>query len=139
MGMFNIALIGILLCATSHTQARTLISVADIAEQSIPGVVNIRTTQYVPNKDPALDLYQYFLNGRAPQNQSTHAVGSGVIINKQGHVLTNAHVIENANVIEILMAKSKQKLRAKVLGIDPKTDLALLKLDGNVPLSPLDL
>ncbi len=119
--------------------ARSLISVADIAEQSIPGVVNIRTTQYVPNKDPALDLYQFFLNGRPPQNQSTHAVGSGVIINKQGHVLTNAHVIENASVIEILLAKNKQKLRAKVLGVDPKTDLALLKMDGNVPVTPLDL
>ena len=122
-----------------HVAARSLISVADIAEQAIPGVVNIRTTQYIPNKDPALDLYQFFLSGRAPQNQSTHAVGSGVIINKQGHVLTNAHVIEGANVIEILLAKSKKKLHAKVLGVDPKTDLALLKLDGNVALTPLDL
>ena len=122
-----------------HVAARSLISVADIAEQAIPGVVNIRTTQYIPNKDPALDLYQFFLSGRAPQNQSTHAVGSGVIINKQGHVLTNAHVIEGANVIEVLLAKSKKKLHAKVLGIDPKTDLALLKLDGNVALTPLDL
>jgi serine protease Do len=122
-----------------HGFARSLISVADVAEQSIPGVVNIRTTQYVPNKDPALDLYQFFLNGRAPQNLSTHAVGSGVIINKQGHILTNAHVIEGANVIEVLLAKNKQKLRAKVLGADPKTDLALLRLDGNVSLAPLDL
>lgn len=94
-----------------HVAARSLISVADIAEQAIPGVVNIRTTQYIPNKDPALDLYQFFLSGRAPQNQSTHAVGSGVIINKQGHVLTNAHVIEGANVIEILLAKSKKTPR----------------------------
>ena len=124
---------------TDNAMARSLISVADVAEQSIPGVVNIRTTQYVPNKDPALDLYQFFLNGRAPQNLSTHAVGSGVIINKQGHILTNAHVIDGANVIEVLLAKNKQKLRAKVLGVDPKTDLALLRLDGNVPLSPLDL
>lgn len=130
---------GILFCSSLSVQARTLLSVADIAEQAILGVVNIRTTQYVPNKDPALDLYQYFLNGRAPLNQSTHAVGTGVIINKQGHVLTNAHVIENASVIEILLGKNKQKLRAKVLGVDPKTDLALLKLDGNAALSPLNL
>ena len=127
------------LAVTGEALGRTLISVADIAEQSIPGVVNIRTTQYVPNKDPALDLYQFFLNGRAPQNLSTHAVGSGVIISKQGQILTNAHVIENANVIEVLLAKSKQKFRAKVVGIDPKTDLALLKMDGNIALQPLDL
>lgn len=119
--------------------SRSLVSVADVAEQTIPGVVNIRTTQYIPNKDPALDLYQFFLHGRAPQNQSTHSVGSGVIIDKQGHVLTNAHVIDGANVIEVLVSTSKKKLRAKVLGVDAKTDLALLKLDGNVALVPLNL
>jgi serine protease Do len=120
-------------------QGRTLISVADVAEKAIPGVVNIRTTQYTPNKDPALDLYQFFLNGRAPLNLSTHAIGSGVIINNQGHVLTNAHVIEGASVIEVILAKSKQKLTAKVLGTDPKTDIALLKISGNNALTPLKL
>ncbi len=118
---------------------RALVSVADVAEQAIPGVVNIRTTQYTPNKDPALDLYQYFLNGRTPQNQSTHAVGSGVIINKQGHILTNAHVIDHASIIDVILAKNKKKLRAKVIGIDPKTDLALLKITTNDNLTPLDL
>lgn len=126
-----------ILCQTNSAEGRMLVSFADVAEKAIPGVVNIRTTQYTPNKDPALDLYHFFLNGRPPLNLSTHAVGSGVVINRQGHVLTNAHVIEGANVIEVLVAKNKQKLTAKVLGVDPKTDLALLKITGNVGLTPL--
>ena len=47
---------------TAQAYARNFVSVADIAENANAGVVNIRTTQYVPNKDPALDLYQFFLN-----------------------------------------------------------------------------
>jgi serine protease Do len=124
---------------SSSAEAKILLSFADVAENAIPGVVNIRTTQYTPNKDPALDLYQFFLNGRPPTNLSTHSVGSGVVINKQGHILTNAHVIEGANVIEVLLAKNRQKLTAKVLGTDLKTDLALLKISGNVGLVPLQL
>ncbi|MEI6832640.1 MAG: trypsin-like peptidase domain-containing protein [bacterium] len=123
----------------SSVEAKMLLSFADVADNAIPGVVNIRTTQYTPNKDPALDLYQFFLNGRPPTNLSTHSVGSGVVINKQGHILTNAHVIEGANVIEVLLAKNRQKLTAKVLGTDLKTDLALLKISGNVGLVPLQL
>jgi serine protease Do len=129
-----------LLLVLSHKAlARALMSVADIAEQSVNGVVNIRTTQYTPKKDPELDLYQFFLNGRIPQNQATHAIGSGVIVDRVGYILTNHHVIDGASSIEILLAKGKQKYQAKVIGTDPKTDLALLKIEANVKLSPLDL
>ncbi len=120
-------------------EARVLMSVADIAEIATPSVVNIRTTQYTPNKDPNLDLYQFFLNGRIPQNVTTHSVGSGVLINKQGHILTNYHVIESAASIEILLAKNKRKYQAKVVGSDPKTDLALLKIEANTLLKPIDM
>lgn len=123
----------------SVASARTLMSVADVAEQAVKGVVNIRTTQYVPNKDPNLDLYQFFLNGRIPQNQATHSVGSGAIIDRKGHILTNYHVIEGASTIEVLLSTGKQRLHTKIVGTDPKTDLALLQLDGNVAYVPLDL
>lgn len=122
-----------------HAHARVLMSVADVAEQAVKGVVNIRTTQYVPNKDPNLDLYQFFLNGRIPLNQATHSVGSGAIIDRKGHILTNYHVIEHASSIEILLASGKQKHRAKIVGTDPKTDIALLQIDANIPFVPLDL
>jgi serine protease Do len=61
-----------------------------------------------------------------------------VVADKRGYILTNNHVIEDANVIEVLFAKSKRKARAKVIGVDPKTDLALLKIPGGQDLVPLE-
>jgi serine protease Do len=123
--------------------ARVFTTFADIAERAIPGVVNIRTTSYVAKKDPSLDLYQFFLKGMIPKSATTHSVGSGVVIDKSGRLLTNLHVISDASVIEVLFAKSKRKARAKVVGTDLKTDLALLQVetgdDGPGPLTALDL
>jgi serine protease Do len=120
-------------------QSKTLVSVADVAEMVMPSVVNIRTTQYTPNKDPNLDLYQFFLGGKIPQNQSSHSVGSGVLVDTAGHILTNFHVIEGASSIEVLLAANKKKYQAKVVGSDPKTDLALLKIEANTKLKPIDI
>jgi len=119
--------------------ARVYESFADVAARAIPGVVNIRTTTYVGNKDPALDLYQFFLKGVIPRNASTHAVGSGFVVDRQGHVLTNNHVIAGASVIEVVFAKNKRKMLAKTVGIDTKTDLALLKVNLPRGVQPLDL
>ncbi|MCX6118768.1 MAG: trypsin-like peptidase domain-containing protein [Proteobacteria bacterium] len=135
---FSFSIFAVAILVSTSINARVLMSVADIAEQGMQGVVNIRTTQYIPNKDPQLDLYQFFMSGRIPQNQTTHAVGSGVLIDKRGHILTNNHVIEGASSIEILLSKGKQKYHAKVVGSDPKTDLALLKIEANTSLSPLE-
>lgn len=101
-------------------------------------MVNIRTKTYV-RKDPALDLYQFFLNGRIPQGGATSSLGSGVIINRNGHIVTNYHVIKDASKIEVLFAKKKYITEAKVIGIDRKTDIALLKINSKHPLSPLSL
>jgi serine protease Do len=125
-------------------QAALPYSFADVAERAIPGVVNIRTTTYVGGKDPNLDLYQFFLKGIVPRGASTHAVGSGVVIDKDGHVLTNNHVIAGASTIEVLFHKTKRKAIAKVIGVDTKTDLALLQVkvrgDGKAtPPPPMDL
>lgn len=118
--------------------AAVMVSFADVAERAISGVVNIRTTSYVQGKDAMLDPYQFFLRGGMPRNGSTHSLGSGVIIDRRGHILTNNHVIDGASVIEILFAKTKRKIRAKVVGLDPKTDLALLsynvKEGGGTPV-----
>ncbi len=124
---------------TTPCHGRVLTSMSDIAEKAIPGVVNIRTTSYVSRKDPQLDLYQFFLKGSIPQSATTHAVGSGVVIDSSGHILTNFHVVEQASVIEVLFAKSKRKVRAKVVGTDPKTDLALLSVKPVPQMTALDL
>ena len=121
----------------SVATAKLPYSFADIAEAALPGVVNIRTTNYT-RRDPSLDLYQFFLGGNIPSS-STHSIGTGLVYDKNGHIVTNSHVVSGASVIEVLFAKSKQKIRAKVIGIDLKTDLALLKLQKTSDLVPLKL
>lgn len=113
-------------------------SFAGIAANAIPGVVNIRTTQFVSGRDRFLDPYQFFLRGRLPQNTKSHSLGSGVIISKSGYIITNHHVIEGASKIDVIFAKSKVKAHAKIVGIDKKTDLALMKVHTRKNLRPLD-
>lgn len=118
---------------------KALVSFADVAEAAIPGVVNIRTTAYISGKEAWMDPYQFFLHGGVPRPQSTSSLGTGFLVDNKGHLVTNHHVIEGANVVEILFAKSKRKVRAKLIGSDPKTDLALLQIPPVSDTHPLDL
>jgi S1-C subfamily serine protease len=127
-------LLGTSFSEPSH--AKSYQSFADIAESAIPGVVNIRTKSYV-KRETGVDLYDFFLQGRLPQSGSNSALGSGVILDKKGHIVTNHHVIKDATTIEVLFAKSKQKVSAKVVGVDLKTDIALLKVESRAELVPL--
>ena len=131
-----VTLMCLLLDHKNLAEAKVQYSFSDIAEQSIPGVVNIRTKTYV-RKEPALDLYQFFLNGRVPQSGTTTSLGSGVIMNHEGHIVTNYHVIKDANKIEVLFAQNKRIAQAVVIGTDRKTDIALLKVKVKDPLTPL--
>ena len=125
---------------TEPAQSRVLTSFSHIAKDAIPGVVNIRTTAYAAAGDPTLDVYQFFLGQGVPKkSDSTSSVGSGVIIDRKGHILTNHHVIKDANLIEVLFAKNKIKVTAKVVGSDPLTDLALLQVSSKYTKHALDL
>ena len=123
---------------SSSLDAKIFTSFSHIAEQAIPGVVNIRTKTYV-RKDPALDLYQFFLDGRIPQGGSTTSLGSGVIISHDGYIVTNYHVIKDAAKIEVLFAHNKKITQARVVGTDRKTDLSLLKVSVGHQLTPLTM
>lgn len=112
---------------SSSAESRIYTSFANIAEKSIRGVVNIRTTEYSGVRDKWLDPYQFFLGGRMPRSRPNHSLGSGVVISQNGDIVTNYHVIKNATKIDVLFA-DKTKLRAEVVGSDRKTDLALLKV-----------
>lgn len=116
-----------------------LTSFADVAARAMPGVVNIRTTSYVGGKDSKLDLYQFFLRGVTPKSASTHSLGSGFVIDKRGHIVTNYHVIQGASVIDVVSHASKKRYRATIAGIDVKTDLALLTVSGDNAWTPVDL
>ena len=128
----------LLAVASPAANARVYETFADIAEKALPGVVNIRTTQYVAGRDILLDPYQFFLKGRMPRSAANHSLGSGVIVNAEGYILTNYHVIQGANTIEILFSDDKNKVGAKVVGTDQKTDLALLKITPQRNMRSLD-
>ncbi len=105
-------------------------SFAPAAQKVIPAVVNVFTQQKV--RTPALQdpIFRYFfgdrLDGRPRQASN---LGSGVIVSANGYILTNHHVVEAADEIQVALADGRT-VRASVVGADPETDLAVLKIDG---------
>ena len=112
-------------------------SYADAAKKAMPAVVNIYTSKAVRARNPLLDdaiVQRYFpeLARRTPSRQTT-SLGSGVIVAPEGYVLTNHPVVEGADDIELVLADGRE-LHARVRGVDPESDLAVLKADGeNLP------
>ena len=112
--------------------ARAVTSFRDAARQAMPAVVNIFTSQEVKRpRLPFMDdpLFRYFF-GNPPDAgpQRREGLGSGVIVSEDGYILTNHHVIESVDQIEIALADAR-KVRARVVGTDPETDLAVLKIE----------
>ena len=122
-------------------------SFADLADQISPSVVNITTSAVVagptaggpqvPEGSPFEDFFRDFMdrNGQGGNNtpRRSDALGSGFVISEDGYIVTNNHVIENADEIEIEFFSGK-RLQAKLVGTDPKTDIALLKVESDAPL-----
>ena len=116
-------------------------SFSDLVEKLSPSVVNITTSSTVPNRQelnpqlppgsPFEDLFRDFMdreqNGAPRRQRRGTALGSGFIISDNGYVVTNNHVIENADQIEIEFFDGRL-MEASVVGTDPKTDIALLKV-----------
>ena len=112
-------------------------SFANLAEKLSPSVVNISTTTIIedrknnlPNFPPGSPFEEFFKQFQDP-NQGTRraqSLGSGFIIDKEGYIITNNHVIENAEKIRVILHDDKS-FDADVVGKDPKTDVALLKIN----------
>jgi serine protease DegQ len=107
-------------------------SFSEAARKAMPAVVNIYTSQEVKRqRHPFMDdpLFRYFF-GEQPDAgpQRREGLGSGVIVSEQGYVLTNHHVVDAVDQIEIALADSR-KVPARVVGTDPETDLAVLKIE----------
>jgi serine protease DegQ len=107
-------------------------SFSDAALKSMPAVVNIFTSQEVKRpRQPFMDdpLFRYFFGEQAdPGPQRREGLGSGVIVSEQGYVLTNHHVVESVDQIEVALSDAR-KVPARVVGTDPETDLAVLKIE----------
>ena len=102
------------------------------AERSVEAVVHVKTKYY---RQQYVDPFYHFFFGRPQQSQqpSAMASGSGVILSNDGYIVTNNHVIEDANEIEVVL-NDKRTFAAQLIGTDPNTDLALLKIEAtNLP------
>ena len=136
--------LALVLAQTLAAQARPE-SFADLAQKVSPAVVNITTSTVVaantdtlpmvPEGSPFEDFFREFRdrNGGEDQPRRTSALGSGFVISEDGFIVTNNHVIESADEIIIEFYEGGE-LKAEVIGTDPKTDIALLKVTADGPL-----
>ncbi len=123
------------------TQASELASLAELVKRLKPSVVNVSTTSVVKGggtpfespfgggeQDPFEEFFKRFF-GDVPQREfRQRGLGSGFILSEDGYIVTNNHVVEKANDIEVVL-EDGERYKAKVIGKDPKTDVALLKIE----------
>jgi serine protease Do len=120
--------------------AKELPDFTELVEKQGPAVVNVSTTQInrvpqmfqgapnLPENDPFNDFFRRFAP-QVPREQESQSLGSGFIISADGYILTNAHVVDRAEKITVRLT-DKREFKAKVIGADKRTDVALLKIDA---------
>jgi serine protease Do len=118
-------------------------SFAAIAKKTMPVVVNISTSSHRAGRggsnDPIEDFFNRFFGEAPPKENSQRSLGSGILISKDGEILTNYHVVRNADTIKVKMA-DQTEYEARLVGKDDRTDLALIKIrrsGGNLPFARL--
>ncbi|MFN8310823.1 MAG: Do family serine endopeptidase [Chitinophagales bacterium] len=121
--------------STQPVDFRYAASVATPAVVHIKSIIKAEQVAMRRGRDPLQDFFgdnfNYFFHGQNPyQPREQVATGSGVIVSNDGYVATNNHVVENANEIEVIMNNNKS-YKAKLVGRDADTDIALLKIEGN--------
>ena len=118
--------------ATAPPSVQQGSSYREASERAMPAVVNIFTSKGVrPARNPLMDdpfLRRFFGERQGEQEEKQSSLGSGVIVSSEGYILTNNHVVEAADEIEIALADGR-KAAARLVGTDPETDLAVIKVD----------
>ena len=139
-------------CAqTSSLLPRAPGSFSNLAKRAQPSVVNISTVKTIkggevpfhfrgPFKqhDPLKDFFDRFFGDQLPRDFKQESLGSGFIIDADGYILTNNHVVEKTDEIKVRLADDRE-FKATIVGKDPKTDLALIRIKTDGPLKPLPL
>lgn len=117
------------------TERDEILSFHEAIKNTTGAIVHIATTQdgvdrAVEQINPLFEQFfgQQFRFKREPQR---HALGSGVIISKNGYILTNNHVVENASKIVVTLPENDKEYKAEVIGLDPKSDLAVIKIEAD--------
>lgn len=150
--LFSLALIFNCAVISGANAVPDQINFADTVEELIPSVVNISTSQKViedrrqampnfPQGSPFEEFFKHYYGDMAPETgkeKTLYSLGSGFIISEDGYVVTNAHVIQKADTIEIKLWDD-EVVKATLIGIDKKTDIALLKVETNKKLKPVML
>mgnify|MGYP001619760601 CR=1 FL=1 len=144
----------ILVSLTAFSQAKELPDFTDMVEKQGAVVVNISTTQIIrgspgspfghpfpfDEKDPAFELFRRFFpqpHPGVPREHESKSLGSGFIISGDGHILTNAHVVDGADEVLVKLT-DKREYKAKVLGTDKRSDIALIKIEATgLPVAKL--
>jgi serine protease Do len=117
---------------------------SSVAARTVSSVMNISSLQVVraPNSPMASDpLFRYFFGDRDDvfgyRNRVSQSLGSGVVVSSDGYILTNNHVVGDARAEVSVVMPDKRELRAKIIGVDEATDIALLKIDARgLPVLP---
>jgi serine protease Do len=125
-------------------------SFSQLAKMASPSVVNISAVRVSGKKDPLPfgdlfgednplnEFFKRFFGDQMPREFKQSSLGSGFIIDTGGFILTNNHVVEKADEIQVTLSDGK-RFEAKVVGRDPKTDIALILIKAGTPLTPLPL
>ncbi|PYK96381.1 MAG: peptidase S1 [Verrucomicrobia bacterium] len=125
-------------------QSKMSASFSPVVKKVAPSVVNVFTTKTVRNPMPEITpffddpFFRRFFGSpfgddgerRQPRTFKERSLGSGVIVTKDGYILTNNHVVDGADEIKVARDKDKKQFTAKVVGRDPRTDIAVLKIDA---------
>jgi serine protease Do len=136
---------GFLRAAEAEMLAAKPFSFAAVARRATPSVVNVFTTHHVKvapfgpplgSGDPFDDFFRQFFPGM-PREMEQRSLGSGVIIDSDGFIVTNHHVVANADEIQVKLSDTRS-FPAELVGSDPRTDVALIRVSGrNLPLAQL--
>lgn len=110
-------------------------AIVNVADQAIPTVVTIRVTERVEVRTP---FSRFFGQPGEGQERLRRGLGSGVIVSQDGYILTNNHVVEGADEIEVSMHNGIQ-FTGKVVGTDPRTDIAVVKIDAEEKLPVIEI
>ena len=131
--------------AANGEQAPGPTGFAGVLQPALPAVVNISSSRVVKSPNTGANplfnnpFFRQFFGGQmpqqfqAPREQREESLGSGVILNKDGYILTNNHVVQGASEIKVYLS-DKREFRGKVIGTDPKTDIGVVKIEAqNLP------
>ena len=133
----------LLISSAALAQTRGLPDFSELAEKQGPAVVNISTTQMTrgnqgmqfpfDENDPAFEFFKRFIprnpGGSTPREFENKSLGSGFIISGDGYILTNAHVVADAAEVTVKFT-DKREFKAKVIGSDKRTDVAVVKIEA---------